>query len=239
MTRMLRALGLAVAATAALVAIMAPAAQAETGALTAAEYPTIITGEQMPGVSFDIGAGAARTVECATADLSSTLVGPTDPVTLKPIYAGCISNPGAFPATVTTNGCDYLLGVSKPGTTGTPVTTGKMQAWLNCPAGQQLEIHVYETAAKHAANNSTCTYDVGPQGPVPAGIYHNTPGAVPTDVLATVSAPFNGLNTIGPAFICGGNAFEGIPVNLTGKYTLRGYQDFGFVEGAQIPIDVG
>ena len=61
----------------------------------------------------------------------------------------------------------------------------------------------------------------------------------PADVLATVNATFNGLNTIGPAFICGGNAFEFIPVTLTGNYTLRGYQDFGFVEGAQIPIDVG
>src|SRR6186713_2450887 len=134
MTRMFKALGLAVAATAALVAMMAPAAQAETGALTAVEYPTIITGEQGPGASFDLG--AVRNVECATADLSGTLFGPTDPVTLKPIYAGCVSNPGGFPATVTTNGCDYLLGVSKPGTTGTPPTTGKMQAWLNCPGAQ-------------------------------------------------------------------------------------------------------
>lgn len=239
MTRMLKALGLAVAATAALVAMMAPAAQAETGALTAPMYPAIVTGEQMPGVTFDFGPGPGRTVECATSDLSATLFGPTDPVTLKPIYGGCISQPGGFPATVTTNGCDYLLGVSKPGTTGiVPPTTGRMQAWLNCPAGQQLEIHVYENAALHAANVSTCTYDVGPQGPVPAGIYHNTPGP-PADVLATVNATFNGLSTIGPAFICGGNAFEFIPVTLTGNYTLRGYQDFGGVEGAQIPIDIG
>lgn len=238
MTRMLKALGLAIAAMAALVAMMAPAAQAETGALTAPMYPAIITGEQMPGVTFDIGAGAVRTVECATSDLTGTIVGPTDPVTLNPVYAGCISNPGAFPATVTTNGCDYQLGVSKPGTTGAPLTTGNMQAWLNCPVGQQLEIHVYENAAQHAANISTCTYDVGPQGPVPAGTYHNNPGP-PADVLATINASFNGLSTIGPVFLCGGNAFENIPVTLTGNYTLRGYQDFGGLEGAQIPIDIG
>jgi hypothetical protein len=99
-------------------------------------------------------------------------------------------------------------------------------------------IHVYETAAKHAANVPTCNYDLGSQGPVPAGVYHNTPGP-PADVLATINATFNGLNTLGPAFICGGNGFEFIPVTLTGNYTLRGYQDFGGVEGAQIPIDVG
>jgi hypothetical protein len=235
MSRILKAITL-VFSSMAMLAVMASAAHAETGALTAAEYPAFITGEQGPGVTFDIGAGAMRTVSCATSDLNATIVGPSDPVTFKPIYEGCISEPGGFPATVTTNGCDYLFGVSKPTTTGIESpTTGRLQAWLNCPVGQQLEIHVYENAAMHAANASTCTYDVGPQGPVPAGIYHNTPGP-PSDVLATVNATFNGLNTIGPAFICGANAFENIPVTLTGQYTLRGYQDFAGVEGAQIPI---
>lgn len=221
----------------ALFAVMASAAHAETGALTTVEYPAFITGQQGAGATFDIG---ARNVECATSDLNATIVGPTDPVTFNPVYGGCISNPGALPVTITTNGCDYSIGVSKPGTTGiVNQTTGRMQAWLNCPAGQQLEIHIYENAAKHAANVSTCTYDVGPQGPVPAGIYHNTPGMVPPDILATVNATFNGLSTIGPAAFCGANAFEPIPVTHTGNYTLRGYQDFGFFEGAQIPIDIG
>lgn len=237
MTRMLKALGVATC-LAALAAVMAPAAQAETGVLTAQQYPTIITGEQGVGPTFDIGPGPTRTVECATSDLTGTLIGPTDPVTLKPIYGGCISNPGALPTTITTNGCDYLFGVSRPGTTGTPPTTGILQAWLNCPAGQQLEIHVYENGARHAENLSTCTYDLAPQGPIPAGIYHNNPGP-PADVVATVNATFNALNTIGPPLICGGGAFQFIPVTLTGNYTLRGYQDFGGIEGAQIPIDVG
>jgi hypothetical protein len=236
MTRILKSLGLAMAAMASLVAVMAPAAHAETGALTAAMYPAFITGEQGPGATFDIGAG--RTVTCATSDLQATIVAPTDPVTFKPVYAGCTSEPGALPVTITVNNCDYLIGVSKPGTTGTPATTGKMQAWLNCPAGQQLEIHIYENAAQHGANVSTCTYDLFPQGPVPAGIYHNV-AANPNDVLATVNATFNGLNTVGPAGICGAGMFEMLPITLTGNYTLRGYQDIAGVEGAQIPIDVG
>jgi hypothetical protein len=236
MFRKLKALGLAACAVAAMTAVMAPAAQAETGALTAVEFPAIVTGEQAPGVTFDIGAGPARTVECTTSDLTSTLVGPTDPVTFKPIYGNCRSEPGFLPTTVTTNGCDYRIGVTKPGSTGTPATTGTMQASLVCPPGQQLEIHVYENAAKHVENISTCTYDVGPQGPVPAGIYHNTPAG---DVLATVNATFNGLNTMGPVFLCGGMAFQNLPVTLTGDYTLRGFQDFGGMEGAQIPLHVG
>lgn len=238
MSRLLKALTVAMSAMA-LFAVMASAAHAETGALTAAEYPAIITGEQGPGASFDIGAGAVRTVNCATSDLSATIPGPADPVTFKPVYGGCTSEPGGFPATVTTNGCDYRLGVSKPMTTEIVFpTTGRMQVSLFCPAGTQLEIHVYENGAMHAAGVSTCKYDVGPQGPVNAGIYHNTPGAVPTDVLATVDATFNGLSTLGPAFICAAGAFEMTPVTLTGNYTLKGYQDMGFVEGAQIPITI-
>lgn len=232
MTRLSKTLAVAFSAMA-MFAMMASAAQAETGALTAGEYPAIVTGQQGPGATFDIG---ARNVECATSDLNGTLVGPTDPVTLKPIYANCVSQPGALPVTITTNGCDYLFGVSKPGTTGIePPTTGRMQAWLNCPAGQQLEIHIYENANKHAANVSTCTYDVPSQGPVPAGIYHNV-AAAPMDVLATVNATFNALSTIGPPAFCGANAFEAIPLQLTGNYTLKGFQDFGFVEGGPIPI---
>jgi hypothetical protein len=237
MVRKLKALGLAACAIAAMTAVLAPAAQAETGALTAAAYPTIVTGEQAPGVTFDIGAGPAWRVECTTSDLNSTLAGPTDPVTLKPIYNNCRSEPGFRPTTVATNGCDYNLGVSKPGTTEQPETTGRMQMRLVCPPGQQLEIHVYENAAKHVENVSTCTYDVGPQGPIPAGIYHNTPAA---DVLATMNATFNGLNTMGPMFLCGGMAFQNIPVALTGNYTMRGFFEMEpGVEGAQVPIDIG
>jgi hypothetical protein len=232
MTRLLKALGIAMSAIA-MFAVMASAAHAETGTLTAAEYSAIITGEQGPGATFDIG---ARNVECATSDLNSTIVAPTDPVTLKPIYTNCVSQPGALPVTITTNGCDYSFGVSKPGTTEIePATTGRLQASLNCPAGKQLEIHIYETPAKHAAANATCTYDIGPQGPVPAGIYHNQMA----DILATVNAPLIAFNTIGPPFICGANAFENIPVKLTGNYTLRGFQDLPAGEGALIPIDIG
>jgi hypothetical protein len=235
MTRLLKALGIAMSAIA-MFAVMASAAHAETGTLTAAEYPAFITGEQVPGLNFDLGAGAARTVECGISTLSSTIKEPTDPVTFKPFYANCISQPGGFPTTVNTNGCHYTVGVSKPGTTGLEGPTGRMHTALNCPPGQQIQIHVYETAAKHAANNPTCTYDLGPQGPIAGGIYHN----LMADVMATFAANFVALNTMGPPFICGGAPFEIIPARLTGNYTLRGFQDLeGEVEGALMPIDIG
>lgn len=240
MTRTLKALGLAMASMAALAAVMAPAAQAETGALTTAGFPSIVTGGQLGGVTFDIGEGPLKTVACGTSDLESTLVGPTDPVTFKPIYGACVAEPGAMPTTVTTNGCDYNIGFSRPGTTQTPETTGLMQAWIFCPAGQQIEIHIYENAAAHAANVSLCTYDIGPQGPVAAGVYHNVFGN-PNDVVATIRAKFTAKRTAGPGFLCGGmNMLQHLPVSLTGDYTLRGFQELiGGGEGAPIPLHVG
>lgn len=241
MTRLLKTLGLVISAVAALVAVMAPAAQAETGVLTTGGFPSIVTGEKVnPAPTFDVG--AVRTISCATADLEATLFGPIDPVTFKPRYEGCTSEPGFTPVTVTLNGCDYVIGFGKPGTTQQPATTGTMHAWVNCPAGQQIEIHVYENAFAHAANVSTCTYDIGPQGPVPAGIYHNTMGAgmIP-DVDATINAKFTARSTLGAGgVVCGGDPeTQHLPITLTGNYTLRGFQDFGGVEGAQIPVDVG
>jgi hypothetical protein len=236
MSRILKSLWLAMGAMAVLFALSASAAHAATGALTAGAYPAIVTGQQGPGASFDIG--GVRNIECATSDVASTLTGPTDPVTFKPAYVNCISNPGGLPATVTVNGCHYRIGVSKPGTTGIePMTTGRLHAGIVCPNGQQLEIHVYENAFKHAENISTCTYDLATQGPVLGGIYHNVAG-MPNDVLATVNATFVALNTIGPVAICGGEMAEMIPVTLTGNYTLKGFVDMGGMEGGAIPLEI-
>jgi hypothetical protein len=239
MTRMLKALGLAMAAMATMVAVMAPTAQAATGTLTAGAFPAIVTGPQVAGPTFDIGAGPLKVVGCETADLNSTLAGPTDPVTLTPIYGNCVSEPGAMPVTVTLNGCDYSFGVSQPGTTQQPAGTGKLEASIICPAGQQIQIHVFENAFTHAANMPLCTYDIAGQGPVPAGIYHNVAGA-PGDVLATVKAQFTAKRT-GPEMMCGGGGMlQHLPITLTGNYTLKAFQEFaGGGEGAQVPLHVG
>lgn len=239
MSRILKALGAGLCA-ALLGMVMASAAQAETGVVTTPAYPSILTAEQQGGVSFDIGEQPNWQVTCAS-NLEATLVGPTDPVTFRPQYAGCSADPGFTPVTVTTNGCDYTVGATKPGTTGTPPTTGTLQAWILCPVGQQIEIHVYQGPAAHAGNISTCTYDIQPQGPVPAGIYHNTPGAGIPDVDLTLNAKFTARSTIAPGFVpCGGDPItQHLPVTLTGNYTLRAYNDLNGVEGGQMPVDVG
>jgi hypothetical protein len=68
-----------------------------------------------------------------------------------------------MPVTVTLNGCDYSFGVSQPGTTQQPAGTGKLEASIICPAGQMIQIHVYENAFTHAANMPLCTYDIAGQ----------------------------------------------------------------------------
>ena len=240
MTRNLKALGLAVGAMLVMSAALASAAQAETGALTAEKYPAIVTGQKLNAVPvLDIGAGPIRTVVCATTDLNATLFGPTDPVTFTPVYGGCVSEPGGLPMTLTMNGCDYTVGFTKPGTTGDPFGTGKLTAAIDCPAGQKIEIHIYENAAKHAEGISLCTYDVLAQPAVPAGVFHNRQGN-PNDVEATVEAKFTAQRTAGPQFLCGGPPpNQHLPITLTGNYTLRAFDDFGGFEGAPIPLDVG
>lgn len=238
MMRKIKALGLAVAATLALSAMFVSAAQAEPGLLTAEQFPAIVTGEQGAGATFDLGEGGAA-VGCAVSKLDATLVAPASPVTFRPTYANCVAQPGGLPATVTTNGCHYRLGFTQPGTTGFPETTGAMAAAIVCPAGQQIEIHVYANAMRHEENVSMCTFDVLPQPPVQAGVYHNNAG-MPDDVLATVQARFTGDSTISPGMMCPGNMMNGhLPVTLTGNYTLRAFEDMNEVEGAQIPLDVG
>lgn len=236
MTRILKALGAAACAVAAMVAVMAPAAQAEPGQLIPNGFPAIVTAQQQGGVSFDIGAGPLKTVACAS-QLDSTMEAAASPVTFRPTYANCIAEPGAMPTTVTLNGCDYRLGFSEPGSTGAGATTGTIQAAIACP-DTAIQIHVYENAMTHAAEEPLCTYDIAPEGPVPAGVYHNVQG-MPDYVTATLQASFTAKSTIGPAMTCGGNMFnQHLPITLTGDYTMKAFDDVNGVEGELLDLRV-
>ena len=122
---------------------------------------------------------AADRITCGS-KLDATLFGPTDPVTFTTDIQQLRLRSGADTGD-NHNERLRLHSRVRPNRArqAQPFTTGTMQAWINCPAGQQIEIHVYLDQFQHAANVSTCTYDVGPQGPVPAGIYHNTIGRDP------------------------------------------------------------
>lgn len=237
MMRKIRALGIAVAATLALSAALASGAQAEPGQLLPNEFPAFVTGQQQGGVTFDIGAGPLKTVTCES-KLDATLEAAGSPVTFRPTYANCIAQPEAMPTTVVMNGCDYRFAFSEPGSTGAPESTGTIQAAIACPDGL-IEIHVYENAMDHAANEPLCTYDIAPEGPVLGGIYHNVQG-MPDYVTATFQAGFTAKSTIGPAMVCGGNMFnQHLPITLTGDYTIKAFEDVNGVEGELVDLHVG
>ena len=236
MTRNLKALALAFGALLVLCASLAPAAQAETGALTASKYPTLLTAQRLKaGPVFTVPPGN-RAVSCNTDALDGTIEKATDPVTFTPTYAGCFSN--GLPATITMNGCDYTLAFTVPGSTGDPAGTGKLTLQVDCPTGKQIEIHIYENEVKHSENKPLCTYDIGPQFFVAAGTYHNRPGP-PKDVELTLDANLAAKSTLGTKLLCGAAAEAAFAMSLKGEYTLRGYEDNLGVEGAQLDLDVG
>jgi hypothetical protein len=224
MIRNLKLLGLAAVAVLSMSAMLASAAQAEKGTLTAESYPTILTGAQTGPLASTIIAGGIRTFHCTTVDLNGTITGPSASVTLTPLYSGCTSTPGSLPGTLFMNGCDYTLSLTRPGSTGHPAGTGGLSTTIDCPAGSVIEKKIYETAAKHSAGTPLCHYTVAAQGPIPAGTYHNNAGP-PKDITLTMEVKPVTVNKIGPAILCGAAAGANIAMTAKGTYTLEGFKD--------------
>lgn len=227
MVRKLKVLGIAAVAVLAMSAVVASAAHAATGKLTATEYPATLTGEQVGVNKFVIAAGV-RTVTCKKATFHGTIKEAADPVTLTPTYSECHAAPNEIPATVTMNGCDYSL---KANTVTS--TTGTLTADLLCPAGKDVEIHLYENATKHKENSPLCQYTVKEQLNLPAGEYHNEGSGSTEDVTATLKA--NPVTTVtkGSKILCGAAAGSEVAATLEGTATLKGE-----VDGGTAPIGI-
>jgi hypothetical protein len=80
-------------------------------------------------------------------------------VTVLPTYSNCFGVVGATkaPATVTLNGCDYVIHMET--TNGTAGQYGGSTDMV-CPAGKQIEAHLYNNAEY---KTSICTYTFGAQ----------------------------------------------------------------------------
>lgn len=140
MTRNLRILGVAFAATLAMSAFAVVA--------TADEYRSegnqavIMTGKQVVTNTLKTTAGIT---ECGTATYSGTVAAtPTASVTLTPKYEACKCL--GFECTADLNGCDYKLNIAGA-TTGT--------AEIVCPAGQEMTFT--------ALGGTKCTIHIKPQ----------------------------------------------------------------------------
>jgi hypothetical protein len=215
MIRNLKALGLAVVAVLAMSAVVASAAQAEAGTVTAEKYPVTLTGSQVGTNELVVGNGARR-VSCATANAHGTLAAASTSLTLTPSYSTCTST-GGLPVTVTVNGCDYNLAPTK-----VTATTGN----VICPAGKQLVVDVYATAAKHTENVRACEYQIGEQKGLSAGEYHLEGAGTTREITATLNVTnIVTKNTIGSKLLCGLAAGETGTSVLTGTQTLTGEED--------------
>jgi hypothetical protein len=236
MIRNLKMLGLAAVAVLSMSAMLASAAQAEKGTLTAESYPTILTGTQTGALTSFVVAGGVRSVHCTNANLDATITGPTTSVTVTPTYSGCTALPGNLPVTVIMNKCHYTLELTKPGSTGHPAGTGAATVTIvNCEAGKTIEVNIYETAAKHTAKTPLCAYTVAAQGPLAAGTYHNNAGP-PKDITSTLEVKPVTVNKIGPAILCGAAAGANVATTLKGTYTIEGFKDVLEVESGTTGI---
>ncbi len=166
MIRNLKSLGLTLVALLALGAVAASAASASTPRITAGGYPATITASQI-GLTNELALEGGRKWECSSVSYSGTYTkaeseAATWSAKVTPSYSGCTATilGNVTPVTVTVNGCFIEFTVSNY----VSATEGSGPVHLRCPAGQKLELHVWQTNAKHLANETPlCTYAVAEQ----------------------------------------------------------------------------
>jgi hypothetical protein len=107
---------------------------------------------------------------------------------------------------VTVNGCEYTFNATKNTNSAAAPTPGILTPFsadltVVCPAGKQIEIHVYNTAAHNDVGVGVlCTYNIGPQQINNQIRLTNIVGA-PNDILAHIHA--NVAVTTASGGICG------------------------------------
>jgi hypothetical protein len=205
MIRNLKVLGLALVAVFAMSAVAASAASAATPGEFTSDGTVTVTGTSV-GESFTFEAG--QKVVCNgdhTIGLQNVTphaafnpgIGVTT-LTDKPHFTNCIATVGAtsLPATVTTNGCDFLFHI---GETTAPLGTGTytVTPTVLCEKEtESIEIHVYQNAT-HAT--SVCTYKVPAQGVLPGLHATNVAGGT-----IKVSGTVTGITASRTGVVCGG-----------------------------------
>ena len=211
MIRNLKVMGLALAAVFALSAVAASAASAEPALFTAevgAGETAKVHGGQTEafGDTFTVN---GNPLSCEVAEVSGKAgtAGPSSTtVSLKPEYENCHVIALGFitlPATVTVNGCEYKFNATK----NTPDTESNNTPFgadltIVCPENQQIEIHVYEDATKHANDEPLCTYDIEPQT-VNSHIQLTNHANSPNDIIAHVTSLPIELDNTKQSSLCG------------------------------------
>ncbi len=243
MIRSLKTLGLALVAVLALSALVASAASAKPKLTPENEtdYPVVLKAHQKEGVTNQLDLEGGRSVKCGTATLEGTIANKaaaeTSEVTATPTFAECTATilGNVTPATITINGCKFKLTADET-TSGTIASEGwevTGSVHIECEAGKELEIHVWQTSAKHLANETPiCTYKVAPQTPTGDLDYRLTEknaGGFGTsgDIKSTLTGVAT-TRTAGTITNCGAATQAG---TLTGESVVEGFHEGNMVRG--------
>jgi hypothetical protein len=202
MIRNLKALGLALVAVFAMSAIAASAASAATPGEFTSTGNVTVTGTGTETFTFEAGQFVTCTGHHTIMNQNATPWGFFNPgaglttLTDQAHYTACTAHVGvqSLPATVTTNGCDFLLhiGETKVGTTEYEGT-----ADVVCGVNETIEIHVYE---KSPDVTSICTYKVPAQTGLKSekGLIKNNAGKI------EVKGNVLGITSSRTGVLCGG-----------------------------------
>lgn len=154
----LKRLGLAAMAALACCAALASAAQANFTASGGA-------GVGLSGTSsadqFNLFGSALKCTE--NTFTGTTTAATSNELTITPTYKNC--KYGTLPATVDFTGCDYKLTATSP------------QVHIQCPAGKEIDIRVFASAAAHTAGTPLCHFTIDAQL-VGGIVYTNSAGRI-------------------------------------------------------------
>jgi hypothetical protein len=147
------------------------------------KVPVTLTGTQNAGTTNALTA-FGLTIKCPESTYTghkynvtphSFILNGAAKVTLTPHYkqvavsgdANCRVTPGNFPATIHTNGCDYVMNI---GTTTGGVNTYGVTYDVVCPEGKEVTITMWTTDHEHTTNVAPfCVIHISPQAGVKGG----------------------------------------------------------------------
>ncbi len=223
MTRTLKTLGLALLAVFALSAVAASAASADL--FTSPNNSTFLTGATVTTSgkpTFEPAPGAGG-VECAKGTYAGTGTGTsTEEVTVHPVYDGPCTFGGTAPATVNTDGCDYVL-------TGRTDGGNDATVEVECTSGKEITVSVW-IVANHGTEPADVVLHI-PGGQLLKGVHYtnkNTAENAAGSETVTVNATVTGIHATCTGefcFLIGGETFtEG---TYTDDVLVTGYADTG------------
>lgn len=217
MNRILKILGLALAAAVTTSALAASSAQALKFKAGEGKATAYVTGTQITHNSKSLHVFATKSLEisCSEASFVGEMEGESKILTITATYNKCSA--GTFPVVVNMNGCDFdFYGgeeITKNHFAGSSMD-------IVCPEGKEILFVVYGSHQGFTENNPRCVYQIAPQIGLTANTFTNTAGP-PADVDMTTQFFGVPYQVTGSMLVCGTNG-KG---NYTGGTTLKAYSN--------------